>query len=540
MRTNLPVIDVETPIPPDVFIYSRTDLKGLITEANAAFAEISGFQREEMLGQPHNIVRHPDMPPEAFDDMWRTLKSGRPWKGIVKNRRKDGGYYWVEANVSPVRENGNVVGFQSVRSRPSREQIDGATEAYRRLREGDRSIEVDNGRVRQRHGALSLRARDLSFQLYTLVLLAALAAGLLLAGDAVPAGIGQGLGIVLLLACLLTGGWLVPRSFRHLHDIEETLAGVLSRGDLATSMATPRSDIIGRIGTRLDSLLAATRATLQIIGDATREVSTSTVNLNDDMGRLVGTSDAQSNETSTAAAGIEEMTVSISEVAAHVRDTHGISRDVEACAERGASLSEQARAAIEALSHTVGSSAETVEKLGDGTQEVGQIARVIKEIAEQTNLLALNAAIEAARAGEQGRGFAVVADEVRKLAERTTTATREIDDVIARIQNDTEAAVQGMRQSAQQVEGSVALVRDARVALDEIQAQARGLQSRVGEISHTANEQTTAMEHMARGLERIARETEENVEVARATQALAHRLDDNVDRMSKAVRQYRI
>ncbi|MDQ8021492.1 MAG: PAS domain-containing methyl-accepting chemotaxis protein [Moraxellaceae bacterium] len=540
MRTNLPVIDVETPIPADVFIYSRTDLKGLITEANAAFAEISGFQREEMLGQPHNIVRHPDMPPEAFDDMWRTLKSGRPWKGIVKNRRKDGGYYWVEANVSPVRENGSVVGFQSVRSRPSREQIAAATEAYRRLREGDASIEVDNGRVRQRYGALSLRARDLSFQLYTLVALAAVAACLLLTGNAVPAGIAQGLGIVLLLACLLTGGWLLPRSFRHLHDIEESLAGVLSRGDLVTSMATPRSDIIGRIATRLDSLLAATRATLQIIGDATREVSSSTGSLNDDMGRLVSTSDAQSNETSNAAAGIEEMTVSISEVAAHVRDTHGISREVQACAERGASLSEQARAAIEALSGTVGSSAGTVEKLGEGTQEVGQIARVIKEIAEQTNLLALNAAIEAARAGEQGRGFAVVADEVRKLAERTTTATREIDDVIARIQNDTEAAVQGMRQSAQQVEGSVALVREARVALDEIQAQARGLQSRVGEISHTANEQTTAMEHMARGLERIARETEENVEVARDTQSLAHRLDDNVDRMSKAVRQYRI
>ena len=136
MRKNLPVTNIETSLPDNQFIYSRTDLKGVITEANEAFCNVSGYTREEMVGQPHNMVRHPDMPEAAFKDMWADLKTGRPWRGIVKNRRKDGGFYWVVANVSPVRENGQIVGYQSVRSRPSREEIEAATAAYEKRSTG--------------------------------------------------------------------------------------------------------------------------------------------------------------------------------------------------------------------------------------------------------------------------------------------------------------------------------------------------------------------------------------------------------------------
>jgi aerotaxis receptor len=126
--------DRETLVPENVFIYSRTDSKGRITEANSAFADLSGYAVEEMIGKPHNLVRHPDMPKQAFADMWRSLKAGRPWQGFVKNRRKDGGYYWVHATVSPVRgENGKVLGFQSLRRKPSREQVKSASDAYSRI-----------------------------------------------------------------------------------------------------------------------------------------------------------------------------------------------------------------------------------------------------------------------------------------------------------------------------------------------------------------------------------------------------------------------
>ncbi|MCM8580158.1 PAS domain-containing protein, partial [Accumulibacter sp.] len=134
MRNNQPVTMIETLIPEGEFIYSRTDLKGVIEEANEAFAAISGYTREEMIGQPHNMVRHPDMPEAAFADLWTDLKAGRPWRGLVKNRRKDGGYYWVVANASPVREEGRTVGYQSVRARPTRQEIAAAEEAYRRIR----------------------------------------------------------------------------------------------------------------------------------------------------------------------------------------------------------------------------------------------------------------------------------------------------------------------------------------------------------------------------------------------------------------------
>lgn len=136
MRTNLPVTNNEIKITDSHRIVSRTDLKGKITYINRDFLEISGFSEEELIGQPHNIVRHPDMPEEAFADLWRDLKSGRPWIGMVKNRCKNGDYYWVEAHVSPVLENGQVAGYLSVRRQATPEAIEQASRAYQALREG--------------------------------------------------------------------------------------------------------------------------------------------------------------------------------------------------------------------------------------------------------------------------------------------------------------------------------------------------------------------------------------------------------------------
>jgi PAS domain S-box-containing protein len=141
------VTNVETVVPADTFIYSRTDLKGIITEANEVFAEISGYTVADLIGKPHNIVRHPDMPKAAFADLWKSLNAGRPWQGLVKNRRSDGGFYWVLANVSPVRENGRIVGFQSLRHKPSRDQIQAAAEAYAHIQAGSRALRIEEGRI---------------------------------------------------------------------------------------------------------------------------------------------------------------------------------------------------------------------------------------------------------------------------------------------------------------------------------------------------------------------------------------------------------
>ncbi len=148
MRVNLPVTNTELHLKDGEYIVSKTDLKGRITYINRPFLEISGFTEEELMGTAHNIVRHPDMPPAAFQDLWDTLKAGRPWKGMVKNRCKNGDYYWVEANANPIRENGQIVGYMSLRSRPSRAQVEFAENIYRRMREGTlRGYTVRDGQV---------------------------------------------------------------------------------------------------------------------------------------------------------------------------------------------------------------------------------------------------------------------------------------------------------------------------------------------------------------------------------------------------------
>lgn len=157
MKINSPVTTIETLFKPDESLYTRTNLKGQIEEVNDSFVRMSGFTREELLGRAHNIVRHPDVPPVIFDDLWKDLKEGRPWRGVLKNWRKDGGFYWVVANASPVRKvNGEIVGYQSVRFAPTREEIRTAEAAYKRLNAGDKRLRIHHGRIIEKRPLQSL------------------------------------------------------------------------------------------------------------------------------------------------------------------------------------------------------------------------------------------------------------------------------------------------------------------------------------------------------------------------------------------------
>jgi aerotaxis receptor len=148
MKVNLPVSGVEQPYPKGQYIVSRTDLKGAITWGNEAFFEISGFERDELLGKNHNTVRHPDMPPAAFENLWATVKSGRPWCGIVKNRCKNGDHYWVEALVVPVRKDNQTIGYMSVRTEPSRAQVSAAEATYRQMKEAQSAMPTPSAWMR--------------------------------------------------------------------------------------------------------------------------------------------------------------------------------------------------------------------------------------------------------------------------------------------------------------------------------------------------------------------------------------------------------
>ncbi|MCU0927152.1 MAG: PAS domain-containing protein, partial [Hydrogenophaga sp.] len=151
MRNNLPVTQQEFVLPDGATLVSTTDLQSRITYCNPNFVAVSGFSREELLGQPHNLVRHPDMPSEAYRDMWATLQSGSPWSALVKNRRKNGDHYWVMANATPVMKNGQPVGYMSVRTKPTRQQVEQAEALYAQMRteaaNGQSSLGLSKGQL---------------------------------------------------------------------------------------------------------------------------------------------------------------------------------------------------------------------------------------------------------------------------------------------------------------------------------------------------------------------------------------------------------
>ena len=542
MKTNLPVTNVETLLPEGEFIYSSTDLKGVIVEANEAFARVSGYTREEMIGQSHNLVRHPDMPPEAFADLWNDLKVGRPWRGIVKNRRKDGGFYWVVANVSPVRESGKVVGYQSVRSRPSREEIAGAEAAYKRIKDGSTALEVRHGRVVHRrpewlNSLLSVRSQMIIAGL-TALIPAIEALSDHLGGPTFPDMLSIIVAVVSILYALYFLLVYVPQTARDLNQTSEWLENVLSSGNLARRFDLSRRDVIGGIARKADKFTSSIQATIQGIADIAKQVSLATDDVKSGMKISQDSAVKQSEATSSAAAAIEEVTVSISEVATHAKSTEETATHTGAVSRQGTEVTQNASRKVESLADTVKQAAEQVERLGQRSEEIGRVTGVIKEIVDQTNLLALNAAIEAARAGEAGRGFAVVADEVRKLAERTSRATTEIAEMTQTIHDETLKAVAGMRSGAQQVADGVQLVNATEETLREINAEMQKTTEMVGEISHASYEQQSAMTELAQNVERVSNMTEQNVSVIEQTSATVSYLNGVVMRMRKAVTQF--
>ena len=543
MRKNHPVTTTETILPENEFIYSRTDLKGVITEVNDAFCAVSGFSREEMLGQPHNMVRHPDMPEAAFKDMWEDLKTGRPWRGIVKNRRKDGGFYWVVASVSPVREAGQVVGYQSVRSRPSRDEIAEADAAYRRINAGEIGLQVRHGRaVRYQPGWLRVLT-SLGGQMTILALLALAHGGM----DVLETFAGVRLDVanrvlmcLVVLYALYFLFWFIPSFSRDITAFGDWAEGVLTSGDLKRRMVTSRTDALGSIQKQMDVFVSSVQATMQGFADTAKQVEQASHRVDTSMRVVLDSAQRQSEATSSAAAAVEEMTVSIGEVAEHAQSTKGVVVQTGEVSREGANWSGEACTTIISLSETVKQSAEQVETLGQRSAEISQIASVIKEIADQTNLLALNAAIEAARAGEQGRGFAVVADEVRKLAERTGQATEKISKMLGLIETDTQKAVDGMRAGAQQVDAGVSLVHQAQDALTRINEEMGDTIKRVNDISHASSEQREAMTTLARNVEQVAVMTEQNVSVVGQAEELVQQMSAIVERMEKSVQQFAI
>lgn len=547
MAVATTVTNRETLVPENVFIYSRTDPQGRITEANQAFADLSGYAVEEMIGKPHNMVRHPDMPKEAFADMWKSLKTGRPWQGVVKNRRKDGGFYWVLATVSPVRaEGGKIIGFQSLRRRPSREQVKAASEAYEKIRQGSTSIAIEDGRVVPNHSPFvhMLSRPDLRFAAgSTLGLIASLAGMALLLWGNDSAVARTGAGIAFLLGMLGTALILfstLPRLLRDLDEIHSYLDTLLTTGDFTTPFSFDQRGRSAKIARSLGLLTGWVQSTVQCIQDAVVPVEVGTEQVRRAILGIDEAATAQNMATSSVAAATTELDLTIREVAEHLQTTESAVQETGRRASDGADVSQRATDRIQELASVIKSAAVEVEALGTSSAEVGAIAGVIREIADQTNLLALNASIEAARAGEAGRGFAVVANEVRSLADRTMKATAKIDALIGTIQGDSDRAISGMRAGALQVTSGVALVQEAQSNLTGINDLMTEAVRRVSEISASSSQQTEAMNEISSNITQVAAMTAQNVDTVHETTAMIKDLTPMIDRVKQAVEQYHV
>jgi aerotaxis receptor len=509
MRRNEPVTQNEQAYPEHFNLITTTDLEGKITAANEAFSEVSGYTADELIGQHHNFIRHPDMPPGAFGDLWQTIKNGESWRGIVKNRCKNGDHYWVDAFVTPIFNEGRIVEYQSVRVLPDRAQIKRAEMAY---------AAWNRGNIPRRFLAVS---PALPWKL--LCLYGILATGLLALGlTALPAPSLAFLE-VLLLAVFLVLQWLTHPMVRSARaacrDAHPAMPWIYTgrrdesawiEFDRQKRNATLRA-VSARMHTNVGHLHGSKQRTIEWVSHSVASIR------------------GQREDIQSITQAFDELARSVKGVSELTSRTHDATMDASKSAGHCQQQMQVMNDDLSSLQNQLFAANESITALSEKSDAIGLVLVVISDIAEQTNLLALNAAIEAARAGDAGRGFAVVADEVRGLARRTHESTQKIEEIIGALQNETHSVVDVIDRGASACKQATFMGGEVSKALMSTLKDIEIITSCTHEVAGATEEQSALSLQVQRQVGRLLTLGDESVRSSESARQESEDLGNSVD-----------